>query len=957
MIGETTRLPPAFVRTGEKGARLMPKGKGSDAVGKLEEGIDGWLVGIAAREAEWEETGERPRPVLTVMDSDVGMGKSYTAALKIAATVRSIPECYTERKKGKGGSAQEIKGHARVPFVVTTPSHALSHQFADDISKSHPEVDLGYYEGKMRAGCLRPADLGDLAQAGISSHNLCEAWSDEEDDSGGKVKVLNRCQHYFQCPVQKMRAMFNRDPFGRGIWKDGYLHHDLADKFEGGISEYPDILFTVHAMASIQAHPDLVKRPRAVVVDESVTANLLNEGVFPLSTLSSPSRETVRLTKAERAKGLSPEGLMADYAALAKLAAAALMKANARKDVCAVESLVDEWMLGCARVECRRRNRFDTDAPKLAADKLFRKTALETLKDALKLAKRIAWQAATSEAKYGPDSTSEEIKELCSQPKSKEAVLEWRFWKIIEERIELVYESEDWPARAKEVRIALSDDKVEVSWRGEFTWQHADILMLDASVSLDLLACCFPHHDIEYVDATLYGVGEEMPQFVHAHPGMSMSNTSLVPPASASTEAFDKAARAVFTLKNCIDSLVLMHPYGQVLIASSKKVEENVLNNYTLAANSSTALRDLGLYTPATWQERRLEIEHYGNLRGKNNYKFAEAVILVGKMEPPEDSIRRLARAAYYDQPEQADDERAPADGDWSNPKCAEKIRLRMRDGTFMETVQWTYRNKYERAIHKSLREEELIQAAGRARAAQRDPLDTSTWPHIHIIGNVFPDKFVYDTFVHVNDLSRGAALFDAACANGGVLWPEAVIDTGLAVCAGGDADRRRKTGSDWLTRRGFTKDTVPPGWAKVDVRTNCGRPTGCFVWLPSLTDGETPESKAEASMRKAGKDILSVRLILSTPVPERVVADMSATRLSVEERDAARLAAMDEARDIVRREQGGIEDIGESGFNALCRFAIERVMLCRKVGLPEISAGEIPTPPDPEDVESQIPF
>lgn len=925
MLGERRPLQNVRILPGD-GKKVLPT---ADGVTKVQaiigEAMSHLLVRVLAREEALREGGDVGKPLMMVIRTEPGVGKTKLAIDQAVDFYRRHPQAFVETEDGQ-------KGYGRVPAVIAAPSYALGGEIEARLTETIGDAPLtvGWFEGKAKAGCLRGEELGLLNGSGLSSHNLCRM-KEKDEETGAWGWSL--CKHFFVCPVQRQRAMWSSDPLGRGVWIDGKLETALAGRFEGGIASYPDFALTVHAFAGLGVQSYLLKNPRFAVIDEDASGQMLNEATFPLSVLLSPGRDTPAMSKAEIKAKVAPEELSADYAAVAMAAGRGLVAASGDRS-CPVEAIVTEYG------KTRRERLMKMDPPLWEGRPGYRAKVIEMLREDIKLAKRFAWGAAASGEAYGPSSDIEKIREVCSHARSPNARQEWRFWKIVEERLDLLCDAERTPARPCEERIALDGTTVEISWRSEFAWGDTDTLLLDASASREVVEAVFPEHEVVFIDATLSGVGSTLPQRNIAVMGRTFSSSSLHPQAGASQETVRKAGLQRVALKRGCDAIAMAHPGERILLCTTTKVERGVLSDWVPGGTAAAANFEFGIEDGMAAEDARIAVEHYGNLRGKDGYKDWNVLVAVGKLEPPDANVRRLARCLYYDRPERVDDVRPPAGGGSADdPKAPEIRRLRHRDGRIVEVTVWTYRNRYERVIQLAKREEEIIQAIGRVRAAQRDPMDPSTWPTVYIMGNVFPDSLVYDDFVHVDDLGRGASILSGAIQNGGCLWAEAAVDLGLAACASDDRGRRLKTGADFMCRCGLRTDgPIPLGWAKVSVRSGRGgRPTTVFVWLPAVA-GREPAEAALAAMAARGYEVASADVVESRPVRSAPPVRQDA-RPAFAERVEALADAVLESAALLAEDKDGL---------LLPELAVEHVLGRRR--MPVLEAVAEAEAGDPED-------
>lgn len=852
---------------------------------------------------EAKAKGEDPgRPRITIMKTDPSAGKTKEAIDWMQEIHEKRPTVPYVPKEG--GAA----GEAMLPTVYAGPSWKLGKEVSLRMfGAGHEAGKIGFLEGKLRAGeaknalvgetgegeevvagCRRAEEMRLLMEAGLPTHNLCRAKERVvrrlADGSESVEWEWTECPHFRECEAQRQKRKWNVDPLRRGIYMDGKLDRSFAE--EAAEAVWEPVCVTVHAFADRKSLPHLVRNPRLVVIDEDVTKNMRNRADMPETVLREPRRPEVALTKTEREEKVKPEVLMADYAAMCRVAFSGLAKAAAdsfRSEgegfdpfrACPVESMLLEYAKRRG-FEVWRAKAGESPKPGVRLATLGRTedgevvveaAAFDGMMRSVRLAKRVSWGSVAADQAYGPGSTVEQLRRIAERPKAPHAATEWRMWKVVEERLELLAKGEGLPR--EETRIRLKDGKVRISWRSELAWKDTDVVLLDASA--DEAACrdLFPDHEIVFVDCSLAGMGDSLPIRVVGVPGLTLASSSLVPSANAAAKAKDDAAGRSSVLKKALDAVVMCHAGRQVLVGSTTKVERGVMADWVVGGAAAAANRVFGVEDGLEGLDSGIGTGHFGAFRGVDEHKGADAVVSVGKLEFPDEVVEDFAICDSYDKPRREGEVRPAFKGDESNPKAPETRRLRRRQGGHYSIPVWTYRCPYMRRIQLMLREEEIVQLVGRCRPALRDPKAPETWPVAWIMGNVFPDNWIYDDFIDVRDLSRGQDAVQAAVVNGGCMWAEAAVDLGLAACLDrADPARRRKTGSDYLRRSGFGRELPTlPGWAKVAVsQKGGGQPTVVHVWLGCLGDGVPAEEAAAEALRASGVDVAESRLIDANP-------------------------------------------------------------------------------------------
>jgi len=868
--------------------------------------------------------GEDPGPpILFIIKTDTGVGKNHGLNEKIIEHRKAFPTVFMAPEDGPASEA----GFGRPIFVMAGPNYALDGEIAQRLRQQGGEdaPSIGFHEGKARAGtagkaldggdemvgCLRAECMKSLTDAGMSSANLCKSRDQVKHPDGTVTYEQTLCHHFDVCPAMKQRQKWNADPLGRGTYVDGVLDRTQAPL------EYEDICFTVHALGDKPNAPHLVKHPRAVIIDEDICKNMLHEGTFPVGVIEEPCRRPPKLSKEEKQEGVTQEGLMADYDAICGVAFRAMTEVSKHPEnhECPVELMIDE-VAGenslKAAVDAHRVAPSAESANRLLNARADRAKAIDKLLSDVKAAKRVCSSDNTAAQAYGPNSSDADIARAVAGPRGKFASIEWRMWAIVEERLKMLKAGEI-PARDDETRISIHRGEVWVAWRSEILWPDSDMLILDASADEEIVEALLPNHDVRYIDCSLSadGINSSLPQHAIWLAGMSCANGQFFVPGNSSADVKRRAAEAAVTAKAAVDAVACIHPGQQILACATVPIEKRILGTLVVGQQVTAGFYAFGKDVGFRDLDDRLSTEHYGNLRGKDAYKNASAVLCLGQLNPPGDPICRRGIALSYDKPRRtfttADGNRYVDDvRTVSNPKdekkvtSAEKRRLRARKGGYFEAEVYTRRNWYERMIQRSMREEEIVQAAGRTRAALRNAADETDWAYFYYAGNCPPENFIYDEVIAIHDIGRNAEMVSLAAMNGGAIWPGVVRELqGLVPEGEGDGPVWQKSGSDWLRRGGMGRDMPTPlGWAKVSVgQAGGGQPICMHIWLASVPDGVPPEEAAIAEYKKRyGTEPSSTKLLESNPLKLAPLPTAVSSRPSFDERAEMVADAMEEA-------------------------------------------------------------
>ncbi|MBB3938106.1 hypothetical protein [Aureimonas phyllosphaerae] len=134
-------------------------------------------------------------------------------------------------------------------------------------------------------------------------------------------------------------------------------------------------------------------------------------------------------------------------------------------------------------------------------------------------------------------------------------------------------------------------------------------------------------------------------------------------------------------------------------------------------------------------------VAHFGNVRGKDDWRHTTAAIIVGRNEPSAPELERVTRALFYKSEEEVPEIEANDRGRIVLPKRA--VTMTAKDGS-KATVQVSY-HPDERAdrVLRQIREAEISQAIARVRPVHRtedDPCEVLILTNVP--GRIQPDTF-----------------------------------------------------------------------------------------------------------------------------------------------------------------------------------------------------------------------
>jgi hypothetical protein len=255
-----------------------------------------------------------------------------------------------------------------------------------------------------------------------------------------------------------------------------------------------------------------------------------------------------------------------------------------------------------------------------------------------------------------------------------------------------------------------------------------DVLILDADADLLLVRQWFP-------DATLEAIPAERKAGVVQCTSTRCSTTSLVPARNKDSGSSADAQRRLDELQALINRKA----------AGGKRLL--VVGPQAVTGNMPAGVPPLITVPSGS------ELAHFGAIRGVDRWKDFDAVIVVGRNQPPIQAVESIARAIWFDDPQPLEF----AD-DWALEKRGYRVRGNL-PALGVEVV--VHPDKRVQAVLEQLRERESTQAIDRLR------LIHATKPkEVILLSNIPLDVDVdelrsWDEIVHGTRLERAWATLD----------------------------------------------------------------------------------------------------------------------------------------------------------------------------------------------------
>jgi hypothetical protein len=458
--------------------------------------------------------------------------------------------------------------------------------------------------------------------------------------------------------------------------------------------------------------PEELKKVRGVVLDERTFHLVLHGTTLKLRTLEKVGRRPPRLNAKEIEAGVTAAELIEGRNLAARIAAGALREG---KDVAQVF-------------------RDDTDGRQLVA-----------------FAKRVCGSSLSSDQAVYPNMTAQAAAELLRQPAGVEIAAERRFWRVIEDRMDLLDRGEvtgETDRRIQYLHHVDQEEQIAISWRDDMNWSDRVRILLDASVDPAITVRIFPGTKIvmESIHADL-----NLRMLLAADQNWAISG--LVPREKTTPADMLTMAKRVDSIRSFIARLAGIYAHGVVLVGMPKAVREAVQSDWLAPYN--------------------VDFGHHGAMRGLDFADRHVASVVIGRLEPPVEAIDKQVGALTYRDPvpEKPIDALGTGLDDHGREigqiRVPRRVRLRDRDAIISTTE---YAGELARRLQSQYREEENRQFVGRVRPVWRQ--DT---PDAIVIGQSLPQDMIVDALTTFDAMQSDLVFWDLVRRNGGVIDVEAM--------------------------------------------------------------------------------------------------------------------------------------------------------------------------------------
>ncbi|KZC01413.1 hypothetical protein AU375_02337 [Methylobacterium radiotolerans] len=745
-------------------------------------------------------------PAVILLKAPTGAGKTSLAVEVIAEDVARHGACGPRLfLLPSYNNIDEVERRAREGRKAAPGAdYAAMAQAAANEARRHG-LKVEVLTGKERGGCRMAAQLSFLRAQGQPASALCHhkerlhvPLADKDADP---VYDETWCTHHpdagGDCPVILARRR-------------------LADA---------DLIFAPTVFLTNQLPEGLAKVVTGLVVDERCAFEMIRYAVMPLSALDPGNRGAPILTAKEKAEGVDAEGMAIERDHVAIEARRILLAggdvAQAFHGDEKLSGMVESAITVCGRGQ--------------------RSTGIK------------------------PNVTVEQLKEIFTVPERAGIREEHRFWSLVRDRIQalrddargrelveaklLPAEGRTWRAKGardhrvqildKDAVAGIDDHVVRLSWMDEPNLKGHPTLLLDASADPEIIGKCWSGRPVEEIRVDAY---------LHMRTVVCLdgeyASTGLDVGLARDDERAGRIAHQIDRVRRVETALAGIYGAGRIATFAAKRVRR--------------AMR------LAHGEGENVDQGHFGAVRGLDFAKDHKAILTVGRLEFPSWVYDAWAAALTYDDdvPEEPFDR-------WGNGLATEggkiemptvKRTLPLRDGRDLTYDVRELPGRWGRAVQKQMREEELLQCAGRLRPVYRDG-EPPVWV---AMSSIVPEGIVVDA------VTTGATLADL---KGAAKVHEAVRRVGIL-----DKDLIRNAAPDLA---GDLSRAL--GLSGIALEGNRAA-AGLGLDLYSVTvDGETreiyvpasspdPISTAVEAYDRAGKRVASIRLVAkgATPVPSQ---------------------------------------------------------------------------------------
>ncbi|MFG6565919.1 hypothetical protein ACGYLI_17020 [Sulfitobacter sp. 1A13421] len=371
-------------------------------------------------------------------------------------------------------------------------------------------------------------------------------------------------------------------------------------------------------------------------------------------------------------------------------------------------------------------------------------------------------------------------------------------------------------------------DRLDISRRTRFPYPDTPVLGLDATADAEIYGGVMNDtHELKVVSIK----AKVNNMFTTAIFGQSWASSSLSVKSDKPYEAkgrlripSEEGKGRQKKLSPCLGAILKKEGDRKILICCTKSNKKVLLEELSIKDD---------LAAP------NIQIENFGALKGRNDFKDFDTTIILGKLELPDSVVVRMARA-FMDH-----DEAVKLIGD----KAGRERKVRQYS-TYSNHVALGHTHEYKddmmKRIQYQMRELENVQCLGRVRAVNRPQADIRAY----LLTDAIPESLVLDNAYHIDDFTKTSPLEELATEYENIVSVAAYSQ---------HRGVRNNAATEFFKAHGFTANICPEGWALVKSRVSGQRGAATKLYIPTpalkmMEDDGTLEATIQKHLFHLGK-------------------------------------------------------------------------------------------------------
>lgn len=345
------------------------------------------------------------------------------------------------------------------------------------------------------------------------------------------------------------------------------------------------------------------------------------------------------------------------------------------------------------------------------------------------------------EQKINPSMKMSEVKEGIQKMKASKCHSYARFWTTMEE--EALTDRHAFHAFERGSHGVSGEAGYWIMTHSSVKYRNVPTLIIDANARLDIIEQFYPENEITFKEINVENQNVEIWQ----------ANNTPFPRCSI----FQSENAEEDDLRACERNRTRLHNFAKLVAMHSAETVAEHPERKPLLVTYLPVEKALEKEHPDF--KNFYDVEHFGNLRGKDGWKHASSIIVAGRNITGLKDIEDLMRCIFYKSKEPMTflyGKTQIVNGVETKDKFTKEIRpILFSDGTAQDCVIDSHPDPRGRAIIEQIREAELTQAIARVRPVHRSPDNPC---RIIILTNVpLPGIIVDKSFQYTrNNFHRG---------------------------------------------------------------------------------------------------------------------------------------------------------------------------------------------------------